>query len=132
MNSLKLRIFLVHFTCTFHILGTRCSSSGKVCNAGQCVQKPEVPQPSSNDVAKWSPWSDFSACRSGCILKSTGYQERTRYCIYPPQAPAATAGGCRGQAIQVRTCSNPSACSATHSPDKYATKVIIVLCVYSQ
>lgn len=56
-------------------------------------------------MPKWSQWSGFGPCENNCISGSAGAQSRTRYCIYPSQAPAGS--GCPGPAIQTRTCSTP-------------------------
>ena len=125
-----LQYYYTFSTSYITLIGTRCSKSPhKVCHEGICQAKPNVPEPSP-DMPKWSPWSQYDSCQSGCILStsgpfqgpSQGYQKRSRFCIYPPQAPAATAGGCPGPAIQVRTCGNFASCNAYHSPNDFASK----------
>jgi len=99
--------------------GTRCSKSdNKVCHEGECATKPHVPQ-ASTAKPKWSKWSDYGRCENGCIENSLGYETRTRFCIYPAQAPAGS--GCHGPAYQVRTCIKPAPCDSYPSATKFST-----------
>ena len=102
--------------------GTRCGSSPeKVCIEGKCQAKPSNIPSTSDAKPKWSSWSRFGKCISGCITSSVGVEKRTRTCIYPDQAPAATVGGCYGRGIEVRACGNHQSCSALTSADAYAS-----------
>ena len=102
--------------------GTRCGSSPeKVCIEGRCVAKPQDIPSTSNARPKWSSWSRFGQCISGCIESSVGVEKRTRTCIYPDQAPAATVGGCFGRGIEVRACGNHKNCGGLTTADSYAS-----------
>ena len=59
----------------------------------------------------------FSITNTSLII--LGYETRTRFCIYPAQAPAGS--GCHGPAYQVRTCIKPAPCDSYPSSSKFAT-----------
>ena len=64
----------------------------KVCNSGKCVQN--TISPGVTSAAHWSEWST-SECKSGCIVRSKGFKEKTRTCI--KQTPVTIGSTCPGQ-----------------------------------
>ena len=63
-----------------------------MCNSGKCVQN--TISPGVTSAAHWSEWST-SECKSGCIVRSKGFKEKTRTCI--KQTPVTIGSTCPGQ-----------------------------------
>ena len=68
------------------------NNNNKVCNSGNCVKN--TISPGVTSAAHWSEWST-SECKSGCIVRSKGYKEKTRTCI--KQTPVTIGSTCPGQ-----------------------------------
>ena len=63
-----------------------------MCNSGKCVKN--TISPGVTSAAHWSEWST-SECKSGCIVRSKGFKEKTRTCI--KQTPVTIGSTCPGQ-----------------------------------
>ncbi|XP_075215105.1 A disintegrin and metalloproteinase with thrombospondin motifs adt-1-like [Lycorma delicatula] len=99
--------------------GTMCARD-LWCIAGECVKK----NSKLKQIAikgDWSKWTE-EKCTSGCILKSKGYQLKSRTCDNPE--PINTDEGCEGLAFEIKLCSDESICKNVkrESAVDYATK----------
>ncbi|XP_044735482.1 A disintegrin and metalloproteinase with thrombospondin motifs adt-1-like, partial [Chrysoperla carnea] len=99
--------------------GTSCGDR-KWCIGGDCV-KTFKPKPVNIIPGGWSEWN-ITKCKSGCIEKSLGYQERRRSCTNP--VPVNTEEGCDGFGYDVILCKDDKICktSKRKSVTKYATE----------
>jgi hypothetical protein len=94
--------------------GTPCGRE-RVCHAGQCVRN--TISPGITSAAHWSEWST-SGCKSGCIVRSKGYTEKTRTCI--KQTPVTIASTCPGQSRDAVVGACSPTCGATKTVQDYA------------
>lgn len=70
------------------------------CSNGNCVQ---MKTGANFKIVKggWSDWKNLG-CKSTCMVKSKGYQKKTRTCTNP--TPINTDEGCRGPSEDVQLC----------------------------
>ncbi|XP_065209386.1 A disintegrin and metalloproteinase with thrombospondin motifs adt-1-like isoform X2 [Planococcus citri] len=88
--------------------GTKCDEN-KWCEDGNCVRMKTIP---NLKIVKggWSDWKNVG-CKSACMVKSKGYQKKTRTCTNP--APVNTDEGCKGPAEDVQLCKDEKICKKT-------------------
>lgn len=86
--------------------GTNCGWN-KHCIGGSCSSQEISSTPIKVVEGGWSDWKT-EKCKSGCILKSKGFQKRRRNCDNP--RPVNTAEGCEGNSFDVVLCKDNSFC----------------------